>query len=62
MTDSVASIWRNIANQTPLNPHSFDRFNAEIQAVIEVADSDLALKLATIKLEANRRLYWAQQA
>jgi nitrate reductase assembly molybdenum cofactor insertion protein NarJ len=37
----------------------FDPFNRDIQKAIEHSPPEEALALATVKLEANRRFYWA---
>lgn len=43
-----------------LRPDAFVQFNTYIQSVIQIAAPEIAVQLAQLKLETNKRIYWAQ--
>ena len=57
MTDLVRT-FRAVSESLSFNPTETEQFLDDIQAEIETSPPDEALELATIKLEAARRLYW----
>lgn len=58
-TDSKVRSFAAVAEALAFHPTEYDQFNADIQLEIEHSPPDVALALAQIKLEANRRFYWA---
>jgi len=58
---TVVDTFRTIAESLAFNPSEVDQFNKDIQAEIEMAAPELALAFACIKLDVNKRLYWASR-
>ena len=59
-TDSeLVAAFTDLGRILPLESVVFDHYNTIIQSAILSASPNLAVQLAQIKLETNRRLYWA---
>lgn len=64
LTASLMECWRKRGEALPLTVEAFDDFNREIQVSIlefEGALPALAVGLAQVKLEINKRIYDAQR-
>ena len=66
MTDDPRRTFRAIAESLAFNTTEYDAFNSDIQKEIRLrllrGQTKLALALATIKVEANKRLYHHNRA
>ena len=61
MSEDPRPTFRAIAQALAFNPTEYDQFNQDIQDEIRrqltAGNTDIALDLGTIKLNANKRLY-----
>lgn len=65
LTASLIECWRKRGESLPLVPEAFDAFNRDIHNEVlkfEFTDSKLALDLAQLQVEINRRIYNAKRA
>lgn len=56
---NLVKSFRVVAESLAFNPTEYDQFSKDIQREIERASPEEALALATVKLEAARRVYRA---
>lgn len=57
---SALERFTHYAAGVKLKVADMDQFNVYVQSVIEVAEPKIAVQLAQLKLETNRRFYFAQ--
>lgn len=58
---SLIDRFTKYAQTLPVERDQVIIFNTYIQSVIEVAEPSIAIQLAQLKLEINKRLYWKYQ-